>query len=216
MRTTQAGRPVAVITTIEGVVKVELQARCVEVQYSVTSDETDRDPIEREIRERRHQIGTAMIFVFVQYFQICRESRPTPNPIPNFKEHFTALCNLLRAFGDVANKPEHWAEEVIQQWNRTLLDRESDDSELEHPLRRVLEENIATFTRHSLTHAGVNGTLHVSEAAHVLTGLQKLNLREPKLPTTANGLSRRLSSSRFHSIVYLRTDTENIPVLRRT
>jgi hypothetical protein len=29
------GRPVGVITTIEGVVKAELQARCVEVQYGV-------------------------------------------------------------------------------------------------------------------------------------------------------------------------------------
>src|SRR5262249_53270307 len=121
MRSMQAGRPVGIITTIEGVIKAELQARCVEAQYSVSGGaETDRDPIEREIQERRHEIGMALMWVFVRYFEISRESKPTPNPRPNFKEHFTALCNLLRAFGDVAGKPEYWAEDIIDQWNKVI------------------------------------------------------------------------------------------------
>src|SRR5262249_41639623 len=157
-------------------------ARCVEAQYAVNGNETERDPIEREIQQRRHEIGTAMMWVLIRYSEICQESRTTPNPVPNFKEHFTALCNLLRAFGDVASKPPYWAEEIIQEWNNTLAAREADDSELEHPLGRVLTENKAQFKQQSLTHAGVNGTLYVSETDHVLTMLQDLNLRDLVLP----------------------------------
>jgi hypothetical protein len=45
--------------------------------------------------------------------------------------------------------------------------------------------------------------------------LKKLNIRGLRLPNP-NGLSRRLSDARFHSFTYLKTDTPEVPELKRT
>jgi hypothetical protein len=159
-----------------------------------------------------------MMQVLVRYFQIRGEHRPTPNPLPNFEEHFTALCDLLRAYADVAGKPEGWSEALIQEWNTVLLHGEPEEDDLEHPISRVLNECVTdwpdnSLTRESFVYQGVDGNLYVLTAQDLLTFLLKLNLRNLRLPN-AQGLSRRLNSSKFESFTFLPTDT--VPEVKRT
>ena len=72
-------RPVGVITTIEGIFKAELRKRCVDVQYGVPGPRLPRAPIEREIKERRHEIGSAMMAVLGRYLEIKDDRRETFN-----------------------------------------------------------------------------------------------------------------------------------------
>jgi hypothetical protein len=221
LRPSATGRPVGIFTTIEGAVKAELRARCVQVQYLVKGQTLPRGPIEQEISQRRHGIGSALMGVLMRYLQVQSENRPTPNPIPNFEEHFTALANLLRAFGEVAGKPAQWAEDIIRDWNATLSGAEPDEEELEHPIQRVLSECVTTWPDKRLTvedfiYKAVAGRLYVTEAADLLTFLQKLSLRDLNLPKNAQGLSRRLNSCKFRSFTFLPTDSEGVPSLKRT
>src|SRR5262249_5765165 len=104
LRPTEVGRPVGVITSIEGIaVKTELNKRCVEIRYAVSGHKINREPIERAIQENRDSINTALVQVLSAFLIIHTTS--TPNPIPDFREHFAALCNLLRAYGHIAGKP---------------------------------------------------------------------------------------------------------------
>jgi hypothetical protein len=156
----------------------------------------------------------------MRYFQIRNVCRLTLNPLPNFEEHFTTLAYLLRAFGELAGKPEQWSEDVIDCWNRMLLAAEADEDELEHPLLRVLNECVSkwpdtSLTQTSFTYEGVAGQLFVTEAAELLTFLQKLNLRHLNLPKTPQGLSRRLKSCTFQTFTFLPTDTPGVPELKR-
>jgi hypothetical protein len=105
----------------------------------------------------------------------------------------------------VAGKPPEWAAELADAWSRSLTPREQDESELEHPLMRVLKE--AVLEQKSVTHAGQPGTLYVTTSGEVLTELQKLGLRELKLPTNPSGMGYRLRSSKLKSITMLDEDS---------
>ncbi|MEN6535758.1 MAG: hypothetical protein ABFD89_18990 [Bryobacteraceae bacterium] len=217
---TATARPVGVITSIEGVVKAELRKRCVNVEYSVRPGTLlRRGPIEREVQERRHMMGSALVAVSQRYLQIRGEQRPTPNPIPEFEEHFTALCELLWAFGDVAGKPKGWADSLVQAWGEHLRAREQEEGDLEPLVRRLLEDSQlnSEFPRHKITREGRPGTLFVTEAARLLNSLQRANPREYQLPKSAAGLTRRLRSDKARSFEFVDADSapDLIP-LRRT
>lgn len=221
LRTVQEGRPVAVITTIEGVVKAELKARCVDVQYAIKGKTLQRGPIEREIVEHRDSINSGLAAVLSWFFPYSEANLPGPNPIPEFEEHFTALCNLLRAYGFLAEKPDGWVEELIQAWGRLLAERETDEDILEHPLARIMREQAGTdpnFIVVQTTFESKTGTLYVTDCSSVLTKLQGLGLpNRIVIPDTANGLSRRLRSSTFRAFRFL--DEERapyLPILKRT
>lgn len=218
-------RPVAVITSIEGVFKDELRKRSVEVGYEVSDGQHARRwSIESEIQQHRHVIGSALMMVLQRYLTISKERRPTPNPIPQFEEHFTFLCDLLRAYGEVAGRPPEWAESIIGVWATTIQQQDADEneSELEQPLLRVLDEarNGAyegDFAEMHLTYKGQHGSLLVAECAAVLTAIQRLQLRDRDLPRTANGLSRRLRSNTFKSFQVLDANiAPELPDLKRT
>ena len=222
LRTTPTTRPVGVVTSIEGMFREELQNRCVEVEYKVTGDKMRRGPTEREIGERRHEIGSALVQVFKRYLEIAAEERATVNPIPGFEEHFVALCHHLRAYGDMAGKPSDWAESMIKKWDEILSQREPDENELEHALLRVMEE---VGQPHSslgqgdfgsglvVTYEGKTGTLFWTDATTLLTWLQRLKIQDLKLPKSPNGLSRRLRSGTFRSFVVL--DHESAPKIEQ-
>lgn len=215
-------RPVGVITTIEGVWKAELKARCVEVQYGVSGPKITRLPIEREITMRRNEITSALLPVLQRYLQIAAEGRPTPNSLPNFEEHFTALSNLLRAYGEVARKPEGWAESIILTWDNVLTGAEIEEDELEHPLLRVFQDadnemGTGGIAVHEVSWNEKPGRLYVAECGHILMRLQKLNIRDLPLPRNASGLSRRLRSGKFRSFQVLDGESaSDLPILKRT
>ncbi len=225
LRTTGAGRPVGIITTIEGLFKKELRARSVEIQYGVPGDRIQRGPIEAEIKEYRHQVGSALVKVLQRYLQLRSESpQALPNPIPEFEEYFMAVCYLLLAFGDVAHKPREWSGSLIQEWARQLANREEEgeEEELEQPLVRLLDEHDSGtlidsyFTTESREYAGRRGKLYVTTASGVLTMLQRLRLGNLVLPQNAQGLRRRLADAKFRAFTFFKTDTDGMPQLKRT
>jgi len=112
LRPIDSGRPVGVIT-IEGIAKAELRARCVEVKYGVTGAKSRRAPIERETLQCGHVIGSAIIEVLKRFFQGTQRTARHAQSCSDFEEHFAGLCDLLRAFGDVASKPARWSEDLI-------------------------------------------------------------------------------------------------------
>jgi len=211
-----ASRPVGVITSIEGAWKEELQNRCVEVEYFIQGDQIKRGPIEREIVQRRDAMASAMMPVLQRYLQIKGENRPTPNPIPQFEEHFIALCKLLSAFGEVAGKPEGWAESIMSAWGKVLGDHDESENELEEPLREVLRTNTIGMTRERLTLQNSQGTLHITSAERLLAMLRGLERRDLELPKNAQGIGRRIKSGKFRSLRILHQDNApEIPALQR-
>ncbi len=208
-------RPVGVITTIEGVSRQEMEARCVTVEYAVKGTTLmSRGPIEYEIQQRRNEIFSGLVVVLQRYFQV-RGQRPSPNPIPNCEEHFTALCDLLRAYGDVAEKPKSWAEGIIKKWAEVIGARgEDEEEELEHPILRVILEPVGTWDVNArFLFEGAEGTLYKTTSGELLTMLQKLRLYDLKLPNP-NGLSARLRSAKFKAFRFLTTDS--VEELKRT
>jgi len=221
LRTGSTGRPVAIVTTIEGLVKKELRARTVEIQYGVAGPRLQRGPIERQILEQRHEIGSAFVPVLVRYFELQSGTmRSLPNPMPEFQEHFEALCNLLVAFGEVAGKPKEWSDGLIQEWHEMLTHSESEEEEedLEHPIVRLLAEHDQVadqFTDQQFDYQNKFGRLYITTASDLLTMLQKLKLPNLILPQNPQGLSRRLADSNFRAFTFFKTDTEGMPQLKR-
>jgi len=80
----------------------------------------------------------------IQRFLSVRGRRiPTPNPFDgNFGVHFTALCDLLRAFGELSGKPERWSEDIIAEWDHIIRPQQTADGEeheFEYHIREILE-----------------------------------------------------------------------------
>ncbi len=217
-------RPVGVLTTIEGVWKAELQARCIEVQYKVAGEKIGRDLIEDEILRRRHEILSAMVPVLQCWLKRSQEHHSWPNPIPDFGGHFAALCGLLDAYGEIAGKPPEWSTALIASWTRELHAREAPEDELEFPLLRILEdvargvpEGNSIDTIEDSTFQGKRGVLYVTETAEVLELLRKRASRDIALPRNAAGLSRRLRSAKFRTLRFLDEESaEQFPILKRT
>ncbi len=221
LRTSNPGRPVAVVTTIEGLVKKELRARTVEIPYGVDGTRIQRAPIERQINERRHQIGSALMPVLVRYLQLRMESpRRLPNPIPEFEEYFSAICYLAIAYGEIAGNATEWSEDLIQDWNRVILGGASEEEEedLEHPILRLLDQHLAMpdrFNDEEYEYQNRAGRLYVATASELLTMLQELRVPNLTLPLNPQGLSHRLADSRFRAFTFFKTDTEGMPQLKR-
>jgi hypothetical protein len=142
------------------------------VKYSLSGSRTERESIERRIVDQRHVINSSLVHVLQRFLSIQALHKKTPNPFGNFDVHFTALCNLLRAFAELSDKPEEWAEEMINSWDRHLRhqdDGEEESSELEYPIRKILKEqsvfkNLEVRSQ-VISHAGRRGTLYTTTAA---------------------------------------------------
>jgi hypothetical protein len=103
LRPQATSRPVGVITSIEGVPKSELQARCVDIGYEIRGTKVDRDNIEDEILKCRDDILSAMVPVFQGWLRL-RGTKQFWNecPRPAFERHLVTLAELLYAYARVA------------------------------------------------------------------------------------------------------------------
>jgi hypothetical protein len=215
---TQSSRPVLVMTSIEGVAKQELWNRCVSIPYSRSAGvHLDRERIENEICIQRHTINRALMTVLQHYLSM-RGSHPvTVSPIPEFLNHFQALCDLLRAYGVVAHKTDDWAGQIISEWTEMLharLKRSDNEDPLERHILRIAMENRLAVQPRDLLWDGGPGKLLVTRASNLLVALEELGVRG--LPDTAAALARRLSSSLFTEITVLdERRAPEIPELRR-
>jgi len=223
LRSAQDGRPVGIVTSIEGIgVKTELRKRCVDVPYVVKGEKLNRGPIEREILGHRNSILSAIAEVLTWFFGFYSDGPlPAPNPLPDFEEHYTALCNLLRAYEMVAGKPDGWSEQIIQSWDKLLTERDTEEDILEHPLQRVLRERAKDdpdLGSVLISYEGKTGTLYVADCGALLTKLQGLGLPDRiAIPDTPGGLGKRLRTTDFRAFQVL--DQERAPeiaILKRT
>lgn len=216
-------RPVGVITSIEGVFKAELQARCVDVRYVLPDGpRLSRANIEREIAQRRHEITSALVLVLKCYMEIKDEPLPGTCPVPEFEEHYTALANLLRAYGYVTGKPPEWSESIITVWGKVLAEAEPEEDNMEHPIFRILswpprEMLDHRITKEEVTYKGKKGTLYTTECADLLAMLQDQNPRDQHLLKTPSALGRRLRSAKFRAFIVLDSESApELPLLKRT
>ena len=91
-----SARPAAVITSIEGAWKAELQARCVEIPYEISGTKVDRDDVSEEILLHRHEMLSAIAPVFQMWLRIRKEGSRHFRyecPRPNFERHFSVLVD---------------------------------------------------------------------------------------------------------------------------
>jgi hypothetical protein len=211
VRTSDVHRPAVVITSIEGVsIRAELRERCVEVEFCVSSRKVGRETTERAISEHRDEMIAALVPVLQRFLGIRRERRDTPNPFyGNYDAHFTTLCDLLCAFGDVTGKPEGWAEQMIAAWDRIIRQRsdgEEEESELEYHVRDVLLSGTHQDVQRKQAKFGTQtGTLYiVNRCAFLLSELQRHPGLLARLPKNPNGLSNRLASEKFRGFQVMR------------
>jgi len=215
-----SSRPVAVITSIEGVWKQELQKRCIEVEYAVSGQALGRDEIEQEICRRRDEMYAGIVSVLTQYFKnLASQDLATPDcPIPHLQEYFLALCNLLRAYGDVTGRPRNWSDRIAAAWSSALSSKEPDENELEAPILQLTNQALRGGEETVVSHClgGVSGHIWITQCGELLTRLKTDN-RDRKLPENATGLGRRLSSAKFKSFSFVNDETcPDVPKLRRT
>src|SRR5262249_51379815 len=198
-RPSRKTQPVAVITSIEGVFKAELQARCVEIAYRVSGPKVDRERIEEDIITRRHVILSAMMHVLQRFLSVRERRIPTPNPFGgNFGVHFTALCDLLRAFGQVAGKADGWVETTIMEWDhiiRQQFEEAGDENALEFHIRETIEwdrrsPDPSSVELKQITYDGRSGTLYITTPAYILAKLNEKPQLQRILPKDPPGFSR--------------------------
>jgi hypothetical protein len=190
-----------------------------------------RAPILTGIRKHRDEMQSALPSVLQTYLRIKQEQRATPNPIPEFSEHFTMLASLLRAYAAVSEKGEVWAEQIIAEWAAVLGEREPDEDPLEFAILQVLQESGAAALQpmhsveghyaapviraeHCVVLGDQPGMLYVTEAA-VLLGLLKQSRgfdRDLPLPKGAGALTKRLNGIKpWHRMRYLNDETLKRP-----
>jgi hypothetical protein len=214
MRATERGRPVGVVTSIEGIaVKPELRQRCVEIRY-VGDGTLDRGPIEREIQQYRDSMNMAIADVLATFFMT--EFTNAPNPIPAFAEHFKVLCHLLGAYGMTSGRPEEWAEGIIGTWAEILASQgESEGDVLEYAIVSALRTwplEDPDFTVENARYRDKGGRLFITECAPLLARLQAYNSpARNSVPQTPEGLGRRLRSMTSSKFKVL--DAETAPQL---
>src|SRR5262249_42929065 len=145
---------------------------------------------------------------------------PTPNPFGgNFGVHFTALCDLLRAFGQVAGKADGWVETTIMEWDhiiRQQFEEAGDENALEFHIRETIEwdrrsPDPSSVELKQITYDGRSGTLYITTPAYILAKLNEKPQLQRILPKDPAGFSRRLASERFQSFIFLRDEGSNLP-----
>ena len=206
------GRPAAVITSIEGVYKDEVQQRCISVEFEIKERMIGRREIEEQVIQQRDKIQSSLMQVLSRYLKIRLEQRHTPWPRPNLQEHFQALADLLRAFAEVAGKPAGWAEQLIADWDRQLTDAEPEEDELEDPITAVITGADSLWIE-----CGNQECVYVTECSALYRALRQARTWDLQLPKTVAGLSHRLRSNKFRSFKFVTEEMRpDIAALKRS
>jgi hypothetical protein len=217
-----APRPVAVITSIEGVHKAELHDRCVEVKYYLAkgAPRLKQRKIERTITDARHRMLSALAVVIQEYLT----TRVDPaaqrivtgvNPIDRFSEHFEEVCYLVVAFGRMlygARDGDAWAEKLIGVWDAEISESRDEDSNdgavsaLEAPVLAIVQglgKLPIPFTWQERS-----GRMYIVFPGDILEALQH-NLALRDLPKEPGGLVKRLMSERLERWTLIRNTREH-------
>lgn len=206
-------RPVMSLTSIEGPHTAELKNRCVSVLFGLAKEEMKAFSPKKHlegIRAERNKIMSALMFVLKRFLQMQTEISSNPDPVPDgaarFQDNYRAVCNLLRAFAQVAGKPADWSEGMIAAWSGQLSTVELVNDRLDYLVRRFIEEKVAArdeaaadddplltapvLREARVPYKGTPGTLYITNyAAMIDWGEQHDPL---SFPRTSQALSSRL------------------------
>ena len=167
-------RPVAVLTSIEGVFTPEVVDRCVAVEFNIAGASIGRGTIESAIKTQRHSMFFGVLPVFQRFFALPRNDNGWPDPIPRFRDHFHANCDLLAAYQDVTGKPDSWAAKNIEVWDRSLRKQnQAEENDWEGPIQAIIRERSVDFERHQQEIDGVTGTLFVTDTTSLSRSCSK-------------------------------------------
>ncbi len=232
-------RPIGAITSIEGAYKAELQDRCVEVEYNAHELERAKfpqDAIRRAITQNRHRMLSALVPVLQQFLKINQEGRtaPVPESLARFSGNFTAVCNLLRAYAVIAEKPADWSEGIIEKWIETITieSHEAAGDELETLIQqflRVLAQEPIPGTNgtardpktyveseNSVQHKGQKGWLTVTTCEQLMEWFHTQDRHSKVIPKNTVGLGRRVRSLKSRTFKVLHeNNAPELPQLKR-
>ena len=128
-------RPALLATAIEGMtLNRENMRRVVEVEYLIHSlEEQKAFNLSRNLAEidgARDLIRSAFVPVLQSYLRISKEEPETyiPNKFAAFPEHYIALANLLRAYGEQIGREKLWAESILEAW-AAAIDEDGGENE---------------------------------------------------------------------------------------
>jgi hypothetical protein len=203
---THNARPLCIVTSIEGAYRQELNRRCVEVGYALPAGPKSQAAIDKEIKEHRHEICSALMKVLSRYFAIRDNAPATPNPLPYFQEQFRTMCILLMAFGDVAGKPLGWADQMISDWKSELSAPEDPGDMIELCIMRIVRSYKLPSSHEGVSHAGKVGTLYVTTASDLLDLAQEYPEYRVILPKNPRAFSRRLTDLKSERLAILKSD----------
>lgn len=195
---TNAARPIAVLTSIEGVYRDELRKRVLEVEYRRPDRYLERELIEQQIKKSREILYVGLLWVLRRYLQVKERVSAESVPEPAFKEYFRTLYALLEAYGDVAGFGPSWAAQVVDDWRASLRNL-TESEEVEVLLLRAFREGLMGPLS-PFTVGEVSGGVACIEASALLSILESLAPRSRSLPKTATGLARRLRSTTFKQL----------------
>jgi hypothetical protein len=127
LRKSSDGRPVVVVTSIEGFAKTETRNRTVEVEYSLTPAKISeqRAALEKnrqEITANRDLIMSALMYVVQRFLAESDSSAQeiVPDRVARAGDNYVAMCRLLRAYGELAGKDAGWSDRMIKMWAGVL------------------------------------------------------------------------------------------------
>lgn len=195
-------RPVAFMTCIEGTTfKQELSNRSVSIEYRTSGPILGRLEIEDEITDNRHSMLSAFVPVIQAFLNIRKEHRPTPEAVPEFREHFVALADMLRAYAQVLKRPVEWAEDLITKWASTITDQETVSHKWEFPIIEAIRkaQQSDMIRQHPVMLEGEKGILYITYAAE-LHRIVAASRSIPDLPEDSGGFGKRLRSDKFEYI----------------
>ena len=126
LRKVASGRPIVVVTSIEGFAKTEVRNRTIEVDYALTPAQVSvqRTALEKnrqEILQNRDVILSAIMYVIQHFLSVEPSAREiVPDRVSRAGDNYVATCRLLRAYGELAEKDDTWADRQIRMWNGIL------------------------------------------------------------------------------------------------
>jgi hypothetical protein len=205
------GRPVGVVTSIEGFSRNELQLRTAIIKFERHGKPIDNYPIEQAILAERHDIISALVEVLRRYLQLSPTGQEPPKD-STFTGHWEALCLLLYAYADVTGRTRQWCNSIIKVWREQFEghNEAKNESEIETLIEMVLDESDLACAAPAFTHEGRLGKLFIFPSwTDLLQRCAKHNVLRIDLPKTGEGLSSRIrsDSKSFRHIAFLPTDS---------
>ncbi len=215
LRSTKHGKPIysqnsalLVITSIEGVPRIELRNRTASIEYARPTHYFSRRDATDAVISARPGLHTAIVWT-LQAFLRRPPVRHRRKALANFSEHYSTLVTLLSTIGELLGRPPSWADAIASSWDDLIF-----SSEAEERTSDELEVQLLAATRRlgnaiNYRYRDTPGRLFITTATQLASVLG--TERGPA------AVGRRLRGAEFKEIrVLCAEDVDNVPELRRS